>query len=132
MQQQKNAKNSNNELMNRRKQPRQNDGLFKFLVFMNVLGWFVFLGALIVFHYARPEFVSGVQAFWGITGRQEWSSTLSLYLAGLLFMCVVISVIVLILKRQRNRRENDYYGINGYVLMFTALSSLLILYYELI
>jgi len=48
-----------------------------------------------------------------------------------LVTCVVISLTVLFLKRRRNRREHDYYGINGYVLMFTALSSLIILYFEL-
>lgn len=131
MQQQKNAKKSDENLMNRRKQLRKDDGLFKFLVGLNVVGWFVFLGAMIVFHYARPEFVSGVQAFWGITGREEWASGLSVYLKGLLATCVIISVTVLVLKRKRNRRENDYYGINGYVLMFSALSSLILLYLEI-
>jgi hypothetical protein len=115
---------------NRRKSPRENDRFFRTMVFVNVLGWFVFIGALLVFHDARPEFVSGVQAFWGIEGRQEWSKTLSMYLVGLLVLCVVISVLVLIMKRQRNRREKDHFGINGYVLMVTAISSLIILYFE--
>lgn len=131
MQQQKNSQNEHKSAMNRRKLPRENEMLFKTLVALNVIGWCVFLAALIVFHYARPEFVSGVQAFWGVTGRQQWLSSLSMYLVILLFVCVLISVLVLILKRQRNRREHDYYGINGYVLMFTAVSSLVILYFEL-
>jgi hypothetical protein len=37
---------------------------------------------------------------------------------------------VLFMKRRRNRREKDYFGINGYVLMMTAASSLVILYFE--
>ncbi len=115
---------------NRRKLPREKDRFFQCLVALNVLGWFVFLGALLVFHDARPEFISGVQLFWGIEGRSQWSQTLSVYLVGLLSVCVLISVIVLIMKRHRNRRETDYYGINGYVLMFTAASSLVILYFE--
>ena len=131
MQQQKNNQDGHQSGMNRRRQPRERDGLFKFLVVINVLGWFVFLAALIVFHYARPEFISGVQAFWGVSGRQNWSASLSVYLVGLLLVCVLISMLVLVLKRQRNRRENDYYGINGYVLMFIAASSLVILYFEL-
>ena len=131
MQQQKNYQNDHKRAMNRRRHPRAQDFLFKFLVGLNVVGWCVFLAALIVFHYARPEFISGVQEFWGVTGRQQWLSSLSMYLVMLLCTCVLISVLVLILKRQRNRRENDYYGINGYVLMFTAISSLGILYFEL-
>lgn len=131
MQQQKNNQDGRDGGFNRRRQPRERDTLFKCLVALNVLGWFVFLAALIVFHYARPEFISGVQSFWGVTGRQHWSSSLSLYLVALLLVCVLISMLVLVLKRQRNRREHDYYGINGYVLMFTAVSSLVILYFEL-
>jgi hypothetical protein len=115
---------------NRRKSPRENDRFFQCMVFVNVLGWFVFIGALLVFHDARPEFVSGVQAFWGIEGRQGWSKTLTIYLFGLLSLCVLISVTVLIMKRRRNRRSKDHFGINGYVLMVTALSSIIILYFE--
>ena len=115
---------------NRRKLPREGDRFFQYMIFINVLGWFVFIGALLVFHDARPEFVSGVQAFWGIEGRQGWSTTLTMYLIGLLTLCVIISVTVLVMKRRRNRRENDHFGINGYVLMVTAVSSLIILYFE--
>ena len=117
-------------LHNRRKLTRENDRFFQCMIFINVLGWFVFIGALIVFHHARPEFVSGVQAFWGIEGRQEWSETLTVYLFGLLLLCIVTSASVLCMKRKRNRREKDYFGINGYVLMFIATLSLIILYFE--
>ena len=126
----KNLEQASKPIHNRRKSPREKDRFFQYMVFINVLGWFVFIGALLVFHDARPEFVSGVQAFWGIEGRQEWSKTLTLYLAGLLSLCVIISLTVLIMKRRRNRREKDYFGINGYVLMLTAISSLIILYFE--
>ncbi len=121
---------SQKPIPNRRTLPREDDRFFQCMVFINVLGWFVFIGALLVFHYARPEFVSGVQTFWGIEGRQEWSKTLTMYLVGLLSLCVIISVTVLIMKRMRNRRVKDYFGINGYVLMVTAVSSLIILYFE--
>lgn len=126
----KQSDSNQNSTPNRRKAPREQDRFFQSMVAINVLGWFVFIGALLVFHDARPEFVSGVQAFWGIEGREEWSKTLSIYLVGLLALCVLISVIVLIMKRHRNRREKDHFGINGYVLMLTAVSSLIILYFE--
>ncbi|MCF2946756.1 hypothetical protein L0668_01440 [Paraglaciecola aquimarina] len=121
---------SDKSFKNRRKTPRENDRFFQIMVGVNVLGWFVFIAALLVFHDARPEFVSGVQAFWGVEGREEWSETLSIYLVGLLCCCVAISAAVLLMKRKRNRREKDQYGINGYVLMFIAISSLIILYFE--
>jgi hypothetical protein len=126
----KNLYTTSKKVQKRRKSPRENDKFFQCMVFINVLGWFVFIGALIVFHDARPEFVTGLQAFWGVEGRQEWSKTFTMYLVGLLSLCVIISVIVLFMKRRRNRREKDYFGINGYVLMMTAASSLVILYFE--
>jgi heme/copper-type cytochrome/quinol oxidase subunit 2 len=126
----KNIEQTSKAVPNRRKSSRENDRFFQCMVFINVLGWFVFIGALLVFHDARPEFVSGVQAFWGIEGRQEWSKTLTMYLVGLLSLCVLISVTVLVMKRRRNRRDKDHFGINGYVLMVTAVSSLIILYFE--
>ena len=126
----KDSNPSQKVIPNRRKLPREKDRFFQYMVFINVLGWFVFLGAMLVFHDARPEFVSGVQAFWGIEGRQEWSKTLTMYLVGLLSLCLIISVTVLIMKSRRNRREKDHFGINGYVLLLTAVSSLIILYFE--
>ncbi|MFT5837567.1 MAG: hypothetical protein ACI9UT_000052 [Flavobacteriales bacterium] len=56
------------QVQNRRKSPRESDKFFQCMVFINVLGWFMFIGALVVFHDARPEFVSGVQAFGGGQG----------------------------------------------------------------
>ena len=53
-----------------------------------------------------------------------------MYLVGLLSLCVFISVTVLLMKRRRNRRNKDHFGINGYVLMVTSVSSLIILYFE--
>ena len=126
----KNSNKFNHNSENRRKLPREQDRFFQCMVGVNVLGWFSFLAALLVFHDARPELVTGVQAFWGIEGREEWSKTLSIYLVGFLVACVVLSVIVLIMKRQRNRREKDHFGINGYVLMLAAASSLIILYFQ--
>lgn len=126
----KNSVESEKSAQNRRKLPREKDRFYQSMVFINVLGWFSFLGAMLVFHDARPEFVSGVQAFWGIEGRQEWSKTLTLYLVGLLSLCLIISLTVLIMKRRRSRRDKDHFGVNGYVLMLTAVSSLIILYFE--
>ena len=114
----------------RRKSSRENDILYKIMIGINVFGWFVFIGALLVFHHARPEFISGLQEFWGMSGRRKWAAELSYYLVILLSICVAISISVLLLKRTRNRREKDHFGINGYVLLVVASASLAILYFE--
>ncbi|WP_158769730.1 hypothetical protein [Paraglaciecola sp. L1A13] len=115
---------------NRRKTRIENDKLFQIMVGVNVFGWVVFVAALIVFHYARPEFITGAQEFWGVTGREQWSASLSTYLVGLLFACVGLSLAVLILKRKRTRRKSDNFGLSGFVLLLVALVSLSILYFE--
>ncbi|MGY0594254.1 MAG: hypothetical protein ACW7DP_10710 [Paraglaciecola chathamensis] len=115
---------------NRRKTPIENDTLYRTMVGVNIFGWAFFIAALIVFHYARPEFISGVQDFWGVTGRQQWSASLSTYLVGLLCCCVALSVSVLVMKRKRTRRKNDHFGLNGLVLLLVASLSLAILYFE--
>lgn len=123
-------KNKSPASPSRRKSSRENDILFKIMIGINVFGWFVFIAALLVFHNARPEFISGVQEFWGVSGRREWAAELSYYLVALLSTCVAISISVLLLKRKRNRREKDHFGINGYVLLVVASASLAILYFE--
>ncbi|WP_339768918.1 hypothetical protein [uncultured Paraglaciecola sp.] len=115
---------------NRRKTRIENDKLFQIMVGVNVFGWVVFVAALIVFHYARPEFITGAQEFWGVTVREQWSSSLSTYLVGLLFACVGLSLAVLILKRKRTRRKSDNFGVSGFILLLVALVSLFILYFE--
>ena len=115
---------------NRRKTRIENDKLFQIMVGVNVFGWVVFVAALIVFHYARTEFITGAQEFWGVTVREQWSSSLSTYLVGLLFACVGLSLAVLILKRKRTRRKSDNFGVSGFILLLVALVSLFILYFE--
>ena len=116
---------------NRRKSPRESDKFYQTIIGINVFGWVVFVVALIVFHYARPELISGVQAFWGVEGRDNWSYTLSFYLIALLLTCVGLSATVLLLKRRRNRRKKDYFGAGGFVLLFVAAASLLAIYWDM-
>lgn len=116
---------------NRRKNPRTRDGLYRIAVMVNILAWVIFLVAMIVFHYARPELISGVQAYWGVEGRIEWSQTLSFYLLLLLGLCTSVSVGVLIMRKRRNRRKNDYFGVNAVILLAITLASLVWIIFEM-
>ena len=102
----------------RRKMPRRQDAFYKLVQGLNIFAWVVFVAALIVFHYARPELISGLQQFWGVEGRSEWSESLSIYLFVLLGICLSLAGAVIILKRQRNRRKEDFLGINAFLLLF--------------
>lgn len=116
---------------NRRKTPRNDDIFYRVVNIINILSWIFFVAALVVFHYARPELISGVQAFWGMEGRQNWSQTLSFYLVLLLTLCTLLGAFTLLLKRKRNRRKNDFIGINLGILLVVAVSSLAWIYSEI-
>ena len=109
---------------NRRKTPRSHDKFYQIVLGLNIFAWVVFIAALIVFHYARPELISGVQEYWGVEGRQDWSFSLSYYLLGLLAICTSLSLGVLILRKYRNRRESDYFGINVVILLLISITVL--------
>lgn len=109
---------------NRRNTPRSHDSFYQWILGLNIVAWIVFVAALIVFHYARPELISGVQEYWGVEGRDGWSSNLSLYLLGLLFVCTSLSLSVLVLRRFRTRRKHDYFGINVVILLAISITVL--------
>jgi glucan phosphoethanolaminetransferase (alkaline phosphatase superfamily) len=117
--------------MNRRKTSLQNDSFYRMIIGISVVSWLVFVIALMVFHYARPAVVYGMQDFNPMQAQQGWSETLSVYLIILLFVCMLLNILVLVLKRQRTRRTRDAYGVNGFILLFVALGSLVALYFEL-
>ncbi|GAB5382253.1 MAG: hypothetical protein Alis3KO_37120 [Aliiglaciecola sp.] len=110
---------------NRRKTPRSHDRFYQIVLGLNIFAWVVFVAALIVFHYARPELISGVQEYWGVEGRQDWSRSLSVYLLILLALCTLMSLLVLILRRFRTRRQNDYFGINVVILLAISITVLI-------
>lgn len=111
----------------RRKKPRSQDTLFRLVVGLNILSWAVLVASLIVFHFARPDFISGVQAYWGVEGRSHWSQQHVDSLITLLQVCLVSTLVSLILRSKRNRRKNDAYGINLFILAGISLVSLVTL-----
>ncbi len=117
---------------NRRTTPRSQDRFYQIVLALNVLAWVIFVVSLVVFHYARPELISGVQEFWGMEGRNDWSDTLSIYLVGLLMLCTIMSFVVLLLRRKRNRRKQDYFGINVVILLAISLTVLVWITTEII
>lgn len=125
------SKESNWQGENRRNTPRIGDKFYQTVMILNVIAWVVFIAAMVVFHYARPELVSGVQEYWGMEGREDWSMTLSFYLISLLSLSTFLSFTVLVLKRARSRRRHDYMGVNIVILLIIAASSLIWIYIEM-
>lgn len=98
--------------IDRRLIPKHEDVLYRIVMAGNVLLWLIFLGALTVFHYARPEQISGVQRFWGIAGREEWHPGLTMWLLVLLAISTILSTILIVMHTRRNRRKHESWGGN--------------------
>jgi len=49
------------QLAERRSTPRSKTPFYKVMLGLNIFGWVGMVVVLILFHYARPDFISGVQ-----------------------------------------------------------------------
>jgi len=116
------------DFVDRRQTAANKEPLFRVMVILNVSAWISLLVALVLFHYARPEFISGVQKFWGVKGRIDWSQEHIDGLLATLQVCLGLSLVSMILRVRRNRRKTDNFGVNLFILVAIAVISLITLY----
>lgn len=114
--------------VDRRQTPASKEPLFRVMVILNVTAWISLLAALILFHYARPEFISGVQKFWGVEGRIYWSQDHVDGLLATLQVCLGLSLTSMVLRLRRNRRKTDSFGVNLFILATITVLSLITIY----
>jgi hypothetical protein len=111
----------------RRVIPRAEDMLYRIAIGLNVLAWILLVGALVMFHFARPELVIGLHDYLGIESRTEWSDTHVIGLNALLKSCLVLTLVSMVLNQRRSRRQADRTGINLFILVAVVVISLLTL-----
>ncbi|AYA63965.1 MULTISPECIES: hypothetical protein [unclassified Alteromonas] len=114
----------NSQQPDRRRKPRDKDGFYQFVLTVNSVCWLVLIGALVVFHFARPEMVTGLQTYWGIEGRTTWSEEHVDALIMLLQLCLGMTLLTMLLRSRRNRRREDNYGVNLFILAGISMLSL--------
>jgi hypothetical protein len=112
----------------RRKKNRKHDTFYRIVVGLNMIAWGFLIGSLILLHYARPEFITGVQNYWGIEGREFWSKDHLDDLLVLLQLCLFTTIFTVILRSRRNRRKHDKFGVNILMLLVISVTSLVTLY----
>lgn len=117
-----------NRVTERRVKSRKKDALYRVVVGLNILAWVVLIMAIILLHYARPDFITGVQNYWGIEGRETWSRELVNELLTLLQICLLVTIVTLVLRSRRNRRKTDRFGINIIILLVISITSLVTIY----
>lgn len=109
----------------RRSTPRSQTPFYKVMLTLNIAAWLGLVVALILFHYARPDFISGVQAYWGIKGDTTWSEKYVRAMSLMLLACLMLSVISMLMRARRTRRQHDKFGINLFVLLSIVAISLI-------
>ena len=120
-------KNVSPNARDRRSTPRVSNYFYRATLALNILGWIALVAALVLFHFARPDFISGVQLYWGAEGDTTWSSEYVYAMTIMLLICVAMSLLSLLMRARRTRRRGDRFGINLFVLFGIALISLLTL-----
>ncbi|BFT30851.1 hypothetical protein D210916BOD24_20270 [Alteromonas sp. D210916BOD_24] len=116
--------NTYEKLAERRSTPRSQTTFYKVMLVLNVAAWVGLVVALILFHYARPDFISGVQAYWGIKGDTSWSEDYVSAMTFMLLACLVLSLVSMLMRARRNRRQKDKFGVNLFVLLAIVAISL--------
>lgn len=117
-----------NNAPERRKISRKQDTFYQVVMVLNLLAWALLAGSLVLFHYARPDFITGLQNYWGIEGRTTWSPAYVGNLLTLLQICLFTTIITVILRSRRNRRKSDRFGVNVMILLVISVVSLVTLY----
>ena len=95
--------------VDRRKGP---DWFTRLINTLNVLSWLVFVIALAIFHYARPELNNIILEFHKIPIREHWLVTLKQYLFISLYVSVTFSLVSLVGNQLRNKRRSDVHRYN--------------------
>ena len=115
------------QLAERRSTPRSKTPFYKVMLGLNVFGWVGMVVVLILFHYARPDFISGVQQYWGIEGDSSWSEGHLSAMTIMLQVCLIVSLVSIVMRARRNRRRTDSFGVNLIILFAIAAISLITL-----
>ena len=105
------------------------DLLCRAFAWLAIIAWLLFVLALVVAHYARPEMDTGLVRYWGIEVRTDWRPKLTLYLQYMLWATAIISGISLLLNYLRSRRRNDHLHLNIILLLLSCSGFLLYLYW---
>lgn len=84
-----------------------NDWLASAINLLNIVSWTVFIIALVLFHYAKPEMATYATEVRGISVRQHWIMSLREWLVLSLYVCAGNSLVTLAFNSFRIKRKTD-------------------------
>ena len=95
-------------MKNTREERRNTADFWTYLLrFLAIVGWGLFIFALIVSYYAAPESDYGILRYHDIEIRKFWLTPLTGYLYIVLWLSALSSYFCLILDKYRSRRKSD-------------------------
>lgn len=87
-----------------------------------IIGWGLFVFALIVSYYAAPDSDYGILRYHNIEIRKFWLTPLTGYLYIILWLSALSSYFCLILDRYRSRRKSDGNHFNIFLLLIITIA----------
>ena len=96
-----------------------------------LVGWALFIWAMIVYHHARPEMQTLLTELYQLDVRKEWLAPLRGRLWWLLWFCCVVSLCSLVLNRYLVSHHQGRYWFSILLLLSISLASLLLLQFGL-
>jgi len=109
------------------KRSNKPDLIMKCIFGLNILSWVVFIAALILFHYARPEIEYGIVRYFGLSVREAWLSYPKNLLLILLYICAGLSFLGMLIGRIRSRRQSDARHYNLIILLLVCIGFILVI-----
>ncbi|WP_262340059.1 hypothetical protein [Idiomarina sp. OT37-5b] len=94
------------------------------LGWLSIVGWCIFVAALIVYHYARPEHETLLTEIFGVDVRTHWHITLGDLFIILLLFGLLISLITFTINLMLFSRHRQHIWINNLILIFTLLGGI--------
>ncbi len=79
-------------------------------ILLSLLCWILFIGGLVIFHWAQPEFVTVFDRVYHLKLRTQWDYQYVIYMFYTIAGGFSIALIALFLGRIRGRRKTDYKG----------------------
>jgi len=115
--------------INRTERRKGPDILQKLIVLVSLIAWIIFISALVVYHYARPEIAySAFQSSSADAYRDHWVEDLRQVFLLLLWTCCGITLGGMLINWSRSRRRTDYFKLNT-GLLATIVIAILLFYY---
>jgi len=120
--------NSEKTILNRRTGP---DLLQKSMFILGIICWVLFIVALMLFHYARPEIEYGYLNYLNLDVRDYWHDDYKTWFTYVLWACSFLSLVTIFLNHVRSRRKNDHRWYNLILLLLVSVAASLSLLFKL-